>query len=203
MSAFGDDSEIIFHSFTEDTYNPQDGITSQTATQMRKYLPKGISCMHFRFLTCELLPKLGDILAGKVLSDNQLGNKLQESTQLMNSPVVKFTGNLSGTQWYSVHPNVTDDCAILNVSSFGIMVFCTSMNEVPHRVWVCTRYPVRPGQHLSWFRLCVWHIVSAHLFKFLPLLLQKKYTPICLLYFFPLLLQKKYTTSSGTHSLLP
>ena len=139
MSDYGDDGEIIPNSFVEVTYSPQDGIThgtcethriissiaSQTDDTDDEVLPEGISCMHCRFYTSELLPKLDDILSGKVVAESQLGKRLRDSTQLMNDPIVKLTGNLSGTQKYSVRPSTTDNCAIINVSSSGIMVFCT------------------------------------------------------------------------------
>ena len=139
MSDYGDDGEIIPNSFVEVTYSPQDGIThctcethciissiaSQTADTDDEVLPEGISCMHCSFYTSELLPKLDDILSGKVVAESQLGKRLQDSTQLMNDPIVKLTGSLSGTQKYSVRPSTTDNCAIINISSSGIMVFCT------------------------------------------------------------------------------
>lgn len=139
MSSYSDHGEIVPNSFAEVVYSHQDGVVSCSCDTYRVIssvaqqddrsdelvLPEGILCMHCRFLKEEILPRIPELVEDNLAAISSLHQRLYDSKRHMNDPVVKLTSCAEGTQKYSVRPRTGDSCSIINVSSSGLMVFCT------------------------------------------------------------------------------
>lgn len=139
MSNYSDHGEIVPNSFAEVLYSRQDGVVSCSCDTYRVIssvaqqedrsdelvLPEGILCMHCRFFQEEIAHHIAELVEGTFVASSSLHQKLLDAKRSMNLPVVKLTSSTEGTQKYSVRPRTDDSCAIINVSSSGLMVFCT------------------------------------------------------------------------------
>lgn len=139
MSDYFDHGEIVPNSFAEVQYSHQDGVVSCSCEMYRVILsiaqlearpdelvfPEGILCLHCRFFQEEIAHHIPELVEGNFVASSLLGQKLLDAKRSMNLPVVKLTSSTEGTQKYSVRPRTDDSCAIINVSSSGLMVFCT------------------------------------------------------------------------------
>lgn len=81
--------------------------------------------MHCRFFREEIRDCLADILADRLSLSSHLGEKLKRCAQEMNNPIVRLSRAGDKTQKFAVRSRAEDYAAIINISSSGIMMFCT------------------------------------------------------------------------------
>jgi hypothetical protein len=138
MNEYADRGEIIPNSFAEVTYSPPDGIMYCTCETFRvlscvaaqraedePVFPAGILCMHCKFFAEDIKDSLSDILSDRLSVTSHLGLRLKHCRRDMNNPVVRLSATKDKTQKYSVLPRSNDSCSIINISSSGLMAYCT------------------------------------------------------------------------------
>lgn len=141
MNDYRDGGELVPNSFVEVIHHINDGHTTCTCSVYnvisgiasnerpgQDILPVGILCMHCRFFDEEIYPRLHALNADEhATTDDRMPSlirKLQDSRAFLNNPVVPLSKG-PGTCKYSVRPSTGSACAIVNVSSTGIMATCS------------------------------------------------------------------------------
>ncbi|XP_064627662.1 uncharacterized protein LOC135487619 isoform X2 [Lineus longissimus] len=140
LNEYGEDGEIVPNSFCSVTV--EDDIVRCSCDIYRiiatianldhdnDIIPDGLLCMHCRFVKEEIKPHLNLLLEDSAGTDSSstvssaIQARINECKKHLNDPVVRLSAPIFGTTKYSVRSHYS--CSIINVSSTGIMVFCTN-----------------------------------------------------------------------------